>query len=151
MLWCAAQRSAGRDCEYNHGIVEPSPHTILLVDDEPSVLTIVDTVLRRSGYHVIAVSNPLEALQYSQNADVRIDLLLTDIVMPHMDGPQLAELFGNASPMSKVLYMSGHPTAAILARGLPANAQILQKPFLPKELLERVGRILATRAVSASA
>jgi len=115
------------------------------------VLAIVDTVLRRSGYRVIAVSDPLQALPYSQNADLRIDLLLTDIVMPQMDGPQLSERFGHASPTTKVLYMSGHPTAAILARGLPANAQILQKPFTPKELLARVERMLAMRAAGATA
>jgi two-component system cell cycle sensor histidine kinase/response regulator CckA len=151
MLWCATQHPGARDFEYNHGILQPSPQTILLVDDELSVLTIVDTVLRRSGYHVIAVSDPLQAVPYSQNGDLRIDLLLTDIVMPQMDGPQLAELFGAASPTTKVLYMSGHASAAILARGLPANAQILQKPFAPKELVERVARMLATRAATASA
>ena len=123
-------------------MIQP-PQTILLVDDEPSVLAIVDTVLRRSGYSVIASSKPRDAMKHCGHGE-RIDLLLTDILMPDIEGTELAVLVRQYSPRTKVLYMTGH------ARTLP-DAEVLRKPFTPHELLQRVRRILEPNALAASA
>lgn len=123
-----------------------SPETILLVDDEPSVLAIVETVLRRAGYCVIATSDPRHAIALSGNPDSHFDLLLTDVAMPVLDGVQLAQSLLRNSPRTKVLYMTGHPTRTAVDRGLPPLADLVSKPFRPKELVERVRHALALRA-----
>ncbi|HXS94469.1 MAG TPA: response regulator [Candidatus Limnocylindrales bacterium] len=125
-----------------------SPKTVLLVDDEPSVLTVVETVLNRAGYRTIATSDSRHALSLSADADVRVDLLLTDLAMPDIDGIQLAQEFRLNSPGTKVLYMTGHPSRVAMEQGLPAFADLMNKPFRPRDLLERVERALALRATA---
>ena len=123
---------------------------ILIVDDEPSVIGIVEIILTRAGYRVLTSPHPKLALRHAEQADTRVDLLITDIAMPFLDGPQLAALFRERSPHTRVLYMTGHPTRAALERGLSESDDILRKPFHPRTLLQRVELALA-RAASAGA
>lgn len=120
--------------------------TILIVDDEPSVLAIVEIVLNRAGYRVLTSLDPRRALEHCETPALHIDLLLTDIVMPELDGLQLASLFRQRSPRSKVLFMTGHAAR----QGLTATDVVLRKPFRPSELVETVERTLS-KAASAGA
>jgi len=125
-------------------ILDNASRTILVVDDEPGITTILALVLRRAGYEVIALTKPAEALAYSDEPGIQIDLLLTDVVMPVLDGTKLAEKFRRKSPRTKVLFMTGH------AARLPSDADCVVKPFQPSEMVQRVGRALG-RAACASA
>ena len=98
----------------------------------------------------MACGDPKLALAHAEDPGQPVDLLLTDIAMPGLDGSQLAQLFCQSSPHTKVLYMTGHPTRAALDRGLSERDDILRKPFQLRELIERVERALA-RSASASA
>jgi signal transduction histidine kinase len=129
----------------------PPPHeepvrrteTILLVEDEPAVRTLIRTVLQRQGYRVIDVSNGGEALLACEGRSERIDLLLTDVVMPRMSGPDLAKRLVTLRPTLKVLYMSGYTDRAIVNHGvLEPGVAFLQKPIAPKVLLRKVSEAL---------
>jgi len=122
------------------------PQTILIVDDEPSVLAIVEIILNRAGYRVLTSLDPRRALEHCETPGLHVDLLLTDVVMPALDGPQLAGLFRQKSPRTKVLFMTGHAAR----RGLSTTDIVLRKPFRPSELVETVVRTLA-KAASAGA
>jgi CheY-like chemotaxis protein len=113
--------------------------TILLVEDEDSVRAVVRGILDRHGYEVIAASSAEDALSILEAQSPRVDLLLTDVVMPGRDGHELAERVRAMRPNARVLFMSGnaerhseHPGAAFL-----------QKPFSPGELAEKVRATLA--------
>jgi DNA-binding response OmpR family regulator len=122
------------------------PPIILIVDDEPSVLDVVEIVLRRADYRVLTASDARTALQRCESLSEPVDLLLTDITMPNVEGPQLTDLIRRRSPRTRVLYMTGHPTRSALARGLTEDDDILRKPFHPRELLQRVERALSPAA-----
>ena len=125
------------------------PPIILIVDDEPSILDVVEIVLRRADYRVLTASDAQTALQRFESLSEPVDLLLTDITMPNLEGPQLTDLIRRHSPRTKVLYMTGHPTRSALARGLSERDDILRKPFHPRELLQRVERALSSAAGAA--
>jgi two-component system cell cycle sensor histidine kinase/response regulator CckA len=109
--------------------------TILLVEDEPALRAVVGNILRSAGYEVLETSDTQEAVRIGTEHPKPIDMLLTDVVMPGITGPQLAlRLLGNR-PSLKVLYMSGH-TAEDVGTGL------LRKPFPPEVLLARVRTVL---------
>src|SRR5205823_4800768 len=82
--------------------------TVLVVEDEGGVLKLIGETLRGYGYKVIEAGDPVEALQMAQLKSPPIDLLLTDIVMPKINGRRLAEAWKMARPQLKVLYMSGY-------------------------------------------
>ena len=119
-----------------------APPTILIVDDEPSVLAIVEIVLKRAGYRVLSSDDPRQALGYSQIPAERVDLLLTDMVMPELDGTRLAEQFRRNSPRTKVLFMTGHAGRL----GLSDRDEVLRKPFRPLDLVAAVERSLSKAA-----
>jgi CheY-like chemotaxis protein len=100
-------------------------------------------VLRRSGYHVLEAPGALAALELSRAHPGRIDLLLTDVVMPRMSGRELAERLGPLRPDLSVLYMSGYTDDAVIRHGvLGADTAFLQKPFTPAALVQRVRETL---------
>ena len=121
------------------GHVKPAIETVLLVEDEDAVRDVVRRVLERQGYHVLeAASGPL-ALEVASGWPHGIDLLLTDVIMPDMNGPQLAEQLAQARPGLRVLFASGYAADALGTTGLAGRGiALIHKPFTPSELAERV-------------
>ncbi|MEO6777694.1 MAG: ATP-binding protein [Kofleriaceae bacterium] len=116
--------------------------TVLLVEDDPQVRTIIATVLREHGYVVIEASTPGDALLTAEQQPA-IDLLLTDVVMPRMGGRQLAERITQLAPAIRVLFMSGHTDDAILLHGVESSGvAFIQKPMEPEALLAKLREIL---------
>jgi PAS domain S-box-containing protein len=115
--------------------------TILLVEDDPGLRDMSTTLLRKLGYTVWPTANGVEALSIKQQKGVgHIDLLFTDVVMPQMGGPELADRIRAISPQVKVLFTSAYSEVAIVHQGsgLQSGAALLQKPFTPLALAQRV-------------
>jgi two-component system cell cycle sensor histidine kinase/response regulator CckA len=130
--------------------VEPLPRGsewILVVDDEDGVRDFVDRALSRLGYHVTAVSSGEEALvRVRDYFSEPIDLLITDVVLPGMSGPELASTLGATRPQMPVLYVSGYASDVTAFHGLPGlAAHVLAKPFGMDGLVRRVRTILDER------
>ena len=111
--------------------------TVLIVDDEPGIVRFVATVLRSNGYGVLEATDPLAALQLAEKHAGTIDLLLTDVRMPGLRGPELCERLRPQRPEAHYLLMSGDANS-IETLGLP----FLAKPFLIPELLQCVEQVL---------
>lgn len=117
--------------------------TILLVEDEEMVRKLAERSLTQYGYVVLAAANPAEAIAINAGHQGTIDLLLTDVVMPQINGRRLAELLLPERPEMKVLYMSGYTDDAMMRQGvLEAGVQLLNKPFVPSTLGKRVREML---------
>ena len=117
--------------------------TILLVDDTDPVRRLARDVLAGAGYRVLEAGGAEEALQMAGRPGPRIDLLVTDVVMPGRNGLELAERIRSARTNVRVLYISGYTDAAIIRGGLLAeHAAFLQKPFTPDDLLRKVRQVL---------
>ena len=111
--------------------------TILLVDDEQSVRAIVLKILRRANYNVLEAENGEAALKISDSHPEKIDLLLSDMYMPGLRGPEVAEALAPKRPGIRVLFMSGYADQDSRA-GVPFGANFLNKPFSGKELAAAV-------------
>jgi len=121
--------------------------TIMLVEDEDQVRTLVQGILKRHGYRVIEARHPAEALLLSTQYDQVIELLVTDVVMPEMNGRQLAERLRSSRPEMEVLYVSGYTDNAIDPGGvLEPGIAFLQKPITPIALTRMVRQVLDSRA-----
>jgi PAS domain S-box-containing protein len=124
----------------------PAPggrETVLVVEDQAEVGKYVSAALRTFGYQVIQVESAAEALAVCQRESERIDLVLTDVVMPNFSGPELAGWLKDLGPAIKVLFMSGYTDAAIVHRGfLEAGVEFIQKPFSPDQLAVKVREVL---------
>ena len=113
--------------------------TILVVEDERAVRATVRRMLERLGYRVREAASGAEALGMLDTSHERIDLLLTDVVMPDIQGRQLVETVLEQALAPRVLYMSGYTEDEILLRGLGASdAALLQKPITPEALARAV-------------
>jgi CheY-like chemotaxis protein len=120
--------------------------TVLVVEDEQDVRDLAVQVLRSCGYQVLAAPGGPEALQISQGFEDPRDLLLTDVVMPHMNGRELAEQLQDQRPTLKVLYMSGYADDAIGHHGvLSSGAAFLSKPLTIEALTHKVRALLDGR------
>ncbi|HZS41710.1 MAG TPA: PAS domain S-box protein [Polyangia bacterium] len=132
------------------GAPEPRPaersrgaEIILLVEDDEDVRDFVQLVLRAAGYRVLTAENGVDALAIAAAHEGAIDLLLSDVVMPQMNGRQLAEQLGPLRPSMKVLYMSGYPGDSIARYGdVIAGSAFLQKPFSAGALTGKVRAVL---------
>lgn len=122
---------------------QPAKATILVVEDQPPVLKVVERALEMSGFQVLAASSPEEALRMLRERGGHVDLLLTDVVMPEMSGPELASRVRLEAPTLRVLFMSGYagipPSDALDQIG---EFSVLEKPFRPKELVAKVRSII---------
>jgi two-component system, cell cycle sensor histidine kinase and response regulator CckA len=116
--------------------------TVLLVEDEESVRRLVGTVLRRHGYTVLEAQNGGEALLICEQYAKAIDLVLTDVVMPHLNGPQLFERLHPMRPDMRVLYMSGYIDHAFQDGVIEPGVAFLQKPITPGVLARQVRRVI---------
>ena len=117
--------------------------TVFVVDDEPSILRLVFDTLEPLGYHVVEASCGEEALQRSAMIKGGIDLLLTDVVMPDMNGGELAERMKEKRPDLKVLFMSGYTEETIEYHGgAETKERFMQKPLTPKKLLKKIREVL---------
>jgi two-component system cell cycle sensor histidine kinase/response regulator CckA len=115
--------------------------TILLVDDEQSVRSIVMKILQRAKYHVLEAANGDEALRISDSHQGRIDLLISDMYMPGLRGPEVALALAPRRPGLRILFMSGYADQDSRA-GVPEGANFLNKPFSGKELAAKVEAVL---------
>jgi CheY-like chemotaxis protein len=122
--------------------------TVLLVEDEEQIRTMVRNLLRQLGYKVLSAKNGAEALLISaRQPQGAIDLLLTDVVMPNMSGAVLAKRLVSARPDMKVLCMSGYTDEAVLKQGiLEAGLAFIQKPITPDKLARKIREVLARPA-----
>lgn len=128
------------------GELAARPETILLVEDEELVRTMTRTILEANGYRVLEAGDGPEAIRLSQDHAGPIHLLVTDVVMPEMNGWQLSERLVPAHPEMKVLYMSAHPEKPVVQHGrLKAGTAFLQKPFTPMALARKVWEVLGSR------
>ena len=122
---------------------EGGNETILLVEDEPTILNMTSTMLQRLGYSVTAAGTPGEAIQIVENFDDKIDLLITDLIMPEMNGKNLSEKLLIKQPKMQILFMSGYTANVIAHRGvLYEGVNFIQKPFSKKDLAAKVRMIL---------
>ncbi|HTJ44037.1 MAG TPA: ATP-binding protein, partial [Kofleriaceae bacterium] len=138
--------SSGHDVQPSAAPPVAGTDTVLLVEDQPDLRNLVQIMLAEAGYHVIAASSTSEALALGTAPGVHIDLLLTDVVMPTMTGPQLAAELVRRVPEVEVLYMSGYFGDALTQYGLDeAAAALIHKPFKPEQLLKLVRDILDAR------
>ncbi|HET9962765.1 MAG TPA: PAS domain S-box protein, partial [Nitrospiraceae bacterium] len=117
--------------------------TVLLVEDEPGVRRLVNETLRLHGYTVLEARHGIEALLTGAKHMGPIHLLLTDVVMPQMSGPEVAEKLASVRPDVKVLYMSGYPDHPAFSKGgVDTERSFLQKPFTPTALAQKVREVL---------
>ena len=117
--------------------------TILLVEDDASLRELVLNLLNEQGYTILEAANGLEALNIARQSDRKIDLLLTDVVMPGLSGPQLADELASVHPEAKILYMSGYTEFAAGHTQISQRAQqLLHKPFTRQDLARKVREAL---------
>jgi PAS domain S-box-containing protein len=135
-------RSAAVACAAEATAVERSPkgtETLLVVEDEVNILTMVQRLLTQQGYKVLSAPTPGEAVLLCEHYAEPLHLLLTDVIMPDMSGKELAERIQTLRPGIRVLYMSGYPADIMEEQGhLLAGLQVLQKPFSGVALAQRI-------------
>jgi CheY-like chemotaxis protein len=116
--------------------------TVLLVEDEDALRALAREVLRRNGYVVLEARHGLDALRVAERHPDTIHLMVTDVVMPHMSGRDLADRLSEVRPKLKVLFISGYTDHAAMHRHLTPDAAFLQKPFTPETLARKVRSML---------
>ncbi|MCE5312981.1 MAG: response regulator, partial [Nitrospiraceae bacterium] len=122
----------------------PGSENILLVEDEPSILKMATTMLELLGYTVIAADTPAKAIELASKHDGDIHLLMTDVIMPGMNGRELAKKLLATRPNIKQLFMSGYTADVIAHHGvLDEGVQFIQKPFSIKDMAAKVRQALA--------
>src|SRR5262249_34109588 len=126
------------------GGAAPCPKgTVLLVEDEEGVRRLVRQVLQTSGYDVLEARHGMEALQLWDAKKDEVRLMVTDVVMPEMNGSDLAQRLLSQRPDLKVLFISGYTDVEVFSQGLlDRGAALLPKPFMPKALSSKVDELL---------
>lgn len=128
-------------------VAGPTPargwETVLVVEDQEGVRTLVCEVLRKSGYTVLLARDGREALELSEKNSGRIDLIVTDVVMPQMGGHELAKAMAASHPETRFLYMSGYVDKEVLQKEM-SDLVFLHKPFTPDALAQKVREVLDT-------
>lgn len=122
-----------------------SGETVLVVEDARSLRDLICEVLNKFGCTVLSARNAQEALQIVRERKPAIDLLLTDVVMPGMDGAALAKEVRSLCPETKILYMTGYSGEFIRADMLTPGISLIRKPFTPAELVSKIRKMLADK------
>ncbi len=141
--------SAAADADTSHGdqkgaaVPRRVTETVLLVDDEQALREVTRRILTRNGYHVLTAANGHQAIEIASSHDGPIELLLTDVIMPTMQGPTVANAVRELRPNVRVLFMSGHAQPVLEAEAvLGTEFLLLEKPFDQSMLMENVRRVL---------
>ncbi len=135
----ALEKSTGTTAKRHSGHNE----TVLLVEDEPAIMNMAGMMLEKLGYKVISTGSPGKALQLAERHTAGISLIITDVIMPEMNGRELAEQVQAIHPQIKTLFMSGYTADVIAHRGvLSEEANFLQKPFSTDSLAIKVREVL---------
>jgi hypothetical protein len=130
----AAPREAGAA-----HVAQGRAETVLLVEDDRAVRTVVNSVLRRHGYAVLEAGGPKEALAAAQQHAGAIDLVLSDVIMPEMSGPEMVTLLAERHPETRAIFLSGYSGEALVRDGLLGSlARLVQKPVATRDLLRAV-------------
>jgi PAS domain S-box-containing protein len=136
-----ADQAAGME-----GVAQPAKRgheTILLVEDEPSLLKLTKRTLEKQGYAVLATSSPGEAIRLAKECSGDVHLLVTDVVMPEMNGRDLAKNLRSLYPHIKHLFTSGYTADVIAHHGvLDEGIHFIQKPFAPNSLTNKIREVL---------
>ena len=120
-----------------------SGRTILVVEDQPEVLSLLADALQMQGYRVLTAAHPDDGLALGDEHAEQIDLVLTDVVMPGMNGPEMAKRLVFRHPFLRVLYLSGHDRETLRPLGVPEDGPaFLKKPFTMDALVKRVSGAL---------
>ncbi|WP_320040854.1 PAS domain S-box protein [uncultured Desulfobacter sp.] len=123
--------------------VPTGTETILLVEDEPAILKMTRMMLERKGYSVLPADGPADAIRITNEHVGKIDLLMTDVVMPEMNGRDLAKKVTAVFPEIKLLFMSGYAAEVITHKGvLEDGVAFIQKPFSTNELAKKIRKVL---------
>jgi signal transduction histidine kinase len=121
----------------------PRGETVLVVEDEAALREVTRRILARNGYRVITAASGPEALDIARNHQGEIHLLVTDVVMPHMLGKEVAERMRLIKPETEVLYMSGYARPVLASQGrLEPGMALVEKPFSAADLLAKAGQVL---------
>lgn len=119
-----------------------SPQNVLIVEDDPQILKLVAMILSEAGFAVLLAHSAREAMRVEAEFSPSIHLLLADVMMPDMNGPDLAELLKRRRPEMRVMLMSGFADGAMLV--LNHGWHFIEKPFLPDLLVDRITDLLHT-------
>jgi len=144
------------DAEVPTQVAAPVAHhdhgtgTVLVVEDYADLRDLIQEILKAAGYRVLVAPDGAAGLALSREHVDEIDALLTDIVMPNMLGPDLADQMKADNPCLRVLFMSGHAQPALGTTTLAPDIQLLQKPFMAEELLDKLYEVLAAPATAAA-
>jgi CheY-like chemotaxis protein len=143
-IYLPAKRQKEENMENNASLSPPAGHeTVLLVEDEPAMLHMATQLLQRLGYHVLPAPTPGEAIRIASTYEGTIDLLVTDVVMPEMNGRQLATHLCTILPGLRCLFMSGYTNNVIAHRGvLDEGIQFIAKPFTTTAFGNKIREIL---------
>jgi two-component system cell cycle sensor histidine kinase/response regulator CckA len=128
-------------------VEDPASRTILLVDDEQSVRAIVLKILRRARYNVLEAENGEAALRIADTHPGKIDLVITDMFMPGLRGPEVVERLAPKRPGLRVLFMSGYADRDART-GVPPGANFLNKPFSGQQLTAAVEAVLKGQPIA---
>jgi CheY-like chemotaxis protein len=121
----------------------PKGETVLVVEDEAALRAVTERILTRNGYSVITAADGPEGLDIARGHPGEIHLLVTDVVMPHMLGKEVAEKMRAIKPDIEVLYMSGYARPVLASQGrLDPNVALVEKPFSEADLLAKAGQVL---------
>ena len=122
---------------------QPGLKTILVVDDDLAVLGVIKCMLESGDYAVLLAHSAEIALRLAERADIAIDLMVTDVVMPDMNGPELAQRMVSGRPHLRVLFMSGYTDSEVVRfKVLNRGLEFLPKPFNSHDLVETIRMML---------
>jgi CheY-like chemotaxis protein len=120
--------------------------TVLVVEDEDALREVIRRILTRNGYHVLTAASGPEALKTAEHSHDNIDLLLTDVIMPHMLGKELATRTKELRPEIRVLYMSGYAQPVLASQGtLDPGVTLVEKPFTETTIVDKIRETLDGR------